>query len=277
MGIKKTLSNVGKSIKKNSPAIFTGLGIVGLGATAYFAYKSRDRVEEIVEDIEDKREKGEEVNQMEVARDLAGAVALPVTTGLLSVGCFVMSYRIQNNRIVTLAGALAAQRAQNLYFEKKYREEHGEEAYDRFITPTDKVEVETTDKKGNKKITVQEVRKDIDRTLGQWFDQSSEYAADDHIYNMAYIDSVNERMQTKLFQRGTLLLNEVLEALGFERTRAGALLGWTTADSFTIQKVVTTLGDPEKGELKEQIWVSWTRPRYIYDDVEFEGRYSIFE
>lgn len=274
MSVKTVFNKVGMSIKKNSPAILTGAGIVGLGATAYLAYKSRDKVEAIVEEIEEKRFNEEEIDKVQVVRDLTEALYLPIVVGSLSVTSIFMSYRIQNNRIAVLSGALAAQQARNMYFENKYRKQHGDEAYSKFMAPTEQEESVEVDKKGKEKVTVQEIKKDIDQTIGQWFDESDEYTSDDHTYNLAYIDSVNDRMQTLLFQRGTLLLNEVREALGFERIRAGALLGWTTSDNFDIEKVVTMLGDEDKGERKEQIWVSWSRPRYIYDDVEFNGRYS---
>lgn len=276
MSMKTVLNKVGMSLKKNSPAILTGAGVVGLGATAYLAYKSRDKVEAVVEDIEEKRFNDEEVDKVKVVRDLTEALYLPIVVGATSVTCIFMSYRIQNNRISVLTGALAAQQARNLYFENKYRKQHGDEAYAKFSAPTEQEESVEVDKKGKEKITVQEVKKDIDHTIGQWFDESSEATSDDHTYNVAYIDSVNDRMQALLFQRGTLLLNEVREALGFDRIRAGALLGWTTSDNFDIDKVITTLGDEDSGELKEQIWVTWSRPRYIYDDMEFNGRYSIY-
>lgn len=276
MKIKQVFNKVSMGVKKHSPAIFTGIGVVGLGATAYLAYKSRDKVEAVVEDIEVKREAGEEINKVEVARDIAEAIYQPVVVGAASVTCILLAHKIQNNRIKTLVGALAVEQARNVYFEQKYRKQHGDEAYNKFIVPTDDLEHVEVDKKGKEKITVQQVKKDIDNTIGQWFDQSSEYTSDDHTYNMMYIDSVNERMQTLLFQRGSLLLNEVREALGFERIRSGALLGWTTQDSFDIEKLVSVLEDEEDGELKEQIWVTWTRPRYIYEDVEFNGRYSIY-
>jgi len=275
MTIKQTLNKVGRSISKHSPAILTGVGVVGLGATAYLAYKSRDKVEEVVEEIERKRDLDIEIDKVEVAKDLAEALAAPIAVGVLSCGAIFMSFRIQNNRIATLAGALAAQQAHNKLMEVKYRKQHGDEAYAKFMTPTEEIEEVTVGKNGKEKITVKEVRTDIDHTIGQWFDESSEYAADDHSYNVAYIDSVNDRMQTILFQRGSLLLNEVREALGLERIRAGALLGWTTMDNFEIDKVITNLGDEEMGEMKEQIFVTWNRPRYIYDDVEFNGRYSV--
>lgn len=275
MKIKQFLNKTGLKIKKNSPAILTGIGIIGLGATAYLAYKSRDKVEAVVIEIEEKRDMGEEINKMEVARDIAEAVYLPVTVGVVSVAAITMSYRIQNNRIAVLASSLAAQQAHNMFMEKKYKKVHGEEAYAKFMMPTESEEFTEVDARGKEKLTVKDVKKDVDDTIGQWYDESSEYVSDDHTYNVAMIDSVTEKLQTILFQRGHLLLNEVREALGFDRIRAGALLGWSSGDVFNVEKVVTLMEDEENGELKEHIWVTWARPRYIYDEVEFNGRYSI--
>lgn len=276
MKFKQTFAKLSTKVAKHSPAIFTGIGIVGLGATAYLAYQSRSKIEEIVVGLEEAREDEVVVSKVTIARDIAEAVYLPVTVGVISCASILMAHKIQNKRIAALAGALVAEQARNIYFESKYRKEHGEEAYAKFVTPTDTVSRTDVDSKGKEKITVTEVKKDIDHTIGQWYDESDEYASDDHTYNVQYIASVNERMQTLLFQRGSLLLNEVREALGFERIRNGALLGWTTMDSFEIERVVTMLGDEENGETKEQIWVTWSRPRYIYNDVDLNGgRYQI--
>ena len=271
---KQAVNKMVMGTKKHSPAILTGVGIIGLGATAWLAYKSRDKVEQVVLDIEDKRDAGEEINKVEVARDIAEAVYLPVTVGALSVAAIFASYRIQNKRIAILASSLAVSQLQNKMFEEKYRKEHGDEAYNRFILPVDRNEIEAVDEKGKVKKTIEEVKKDVDQTLGQWYDESLEYVSDDHDYNMAMIDSIAEKLELILFQRGTLLLNEVREALGFDRIRAGALLGWTAGDSFNIEKIVTNM--EENGEMTPQIWVTWARPRYIYDEVEFQGRYSIY-
>lgn len=275
MNIKQTLSKVTHTVSKHSPAIFTTVGVVGLGATAVLAYKSRDKVQAVVEDIETKREAGEEVNKFEVVKDLVEATYLPITVGVISVASIVMSHRVQRKRIMTLSGVLAAEQARNIYFEKKYKKVHGEEAYANFSTPTDEVEHVEVGKNGKEKVTVHQVKKDIDHTIGQWYDESQEYASDDHTYNVAFIEAVNDRMQTLLFQRGSLLLNEVREALGFERIRAGALLGWTTNDPFDIEFNVMNMFDEGTGEMKDQIWVTWSRPRYIFDEIELGGgRYS---
>jgi hypothetical protein len=274
--MKQTVHKLTMGAKKHSPAIFTGVGIVGLGLTAFWAYKSRDKVEAVVEEIERKRDLEIPINKMEVAKDITEAIYKPVLAGALSVTCILLAQKIQNNRIKVLVGTLAVEQARNIYFEKKYRKEHGEEAYEKFVTPTEDVETIEVDKKGKEKITVTQVKKEIDETIGQWYSDSEDYAADDHHYNIASIDAVNERMQTLLFARGSLLLNEVREALGFSRIRNGALLGWTSSDSFEVEKHVAMVGDEEKGETREQIWVSWSKPRYIHDEVEFNGRYSIY-
>lgn len=275
MKFKQLLNKAVMATKKNSPIILTTVGIIGLGATAYLAYKSRDKVEEVILDIEEVRANEGEVSKVDVARGLAEAVYLPVAVGVVSVAAIVWSYKIQNNRIAVLATSLAAQQMHNYMFEQKYKKEHGEDAYKKFIMPTDRQEVETTDAKGKTKLAINEVKKDVDKTIGQWYDESLEYVRDDHGYNVAMIESITEKLELILFQRGTLLLNEVREALGFDRIRNGQLLGWTAGDSFNIEKVVTVMVDEEDDQMKEQIWVTWARPRYIYEEVEFQGRYSI--
>lgn len=276
MKIKALIAKTGLVIKKHSPAIFITTGVVGIGATAWLAYKSRSKVEAVVERIEEARENGEPIDKIEVAKDLTEALYQPVIVGIASITAILLAHRIQSNRIKFLMGALVTEQARNIYFEQKYRKEHGEEAYNKFVTPIDHVEHVETGKNGKEKITIESVKKDIDETIGQWYSDSSEYAADDHDYNVAYIDAINDRMETLLFQRGHLLLNEVREALGFERTRNGALLGWTTGHNINIQKIVHNIGCVEKGESIEQIWVTWNKPHYIYDSVEFNTRYAIY-
>lgn len=276
MTIKQTFLKAGRTIGKFAPEIYTSLGVVGVGATAYLAYKSKDKVEEVVTDIEERRDNDLPVDPLKVAKDLSVALYIPITVGALSVGSILMAHNIQRKRILTLTGALAAQQAQNLYFENKYRKKHGDKEFEEFMIPTEQIKREEKDSKGKKKEVIEDVKKEVDSTIGEWYSESSEYASDDHGYNMAYIDSVSEKLQTRLFQRGNLLLNEVREELGFERVRAGALLGWTTSDNFDIRKAVTTLGDETIGELREQIYVSWSTPKYIYDDIDFNGRYSAY-
>lgn len=303
-GIKKAE----KLAAKHSPLALTVTGVIGLGATAYLAYKSAHKIEAITDDLEERQRTAErmddiieeiqaakEADPYEVDMDhlheirseledlesdfkpvdrretiyrLGKAVAAPVATGVLSVCAIALSYYIQNNRILNLAASLATATAENAFFEKKYRETYGDDKYEEFVTPTEEQEIEQNGK--SKKVKVQ-AKKDGN---GRWFSESNEYASDDHDYNRQFIRTVEDRMQDKLFRNGYLVLNDVLDQLGFERSRAGALAGWSVENDFKLSQVVSNITDPDTGEMTAQIYVSWPKPRYIYDDVSYSGRYA---
>ena len=303
-GIKKAE----KLAVKHSPLALTVTGVIGLGATAYLAYKSAHKIEAITDDIEERQRTAERmddiIEEIQASKDmdpisvdvdhlreindelkeleadfkpvdrretiyrLGKAVAAPVATAVLSVCAIALSYYIQNNRILNLAASLATATAENAFFEKKYRETYGDDKYEEFITPTEEQEIEKDGK--SKKVKVQAKRDGN----GRWFSESNEYASDDHDYNRQFIRTVEDRMQDKLFRNGYLVLNDVLDQLGFERSRAGALAGWSVENDFKLSQVVTNVTDPETGEMNPQIYISWPKPRYIYDDVSYSGRYG---
>ena len=301
---KLNLKNLTKSIKvanhaiaKNSPLLLTVAGVVGLGATAFLAFKSAGKVADITDNLDKARETEEQINDLqnvenpteeekdalealqkdfkpvkrtEVIKDLAGAVAAPVLTGTLSVCALAMSYYILNNRVLSLAASLATATAQNTYFERKFKREYGEEEFNKFTTPSHEEEREVTDDKGKtqkKHVKLQ----DRDMNLnGEFFDNSTEYASDDHAYNQQFITAKEQVLQDRLFRNGWLFLNEVRDELGFERTRDGAMVGWTSSDSFNLVQRNGRFIDPVTGEVKPQIYVAWSQPHYIYDDVNYK-------
>lgn len=267
--IKRKFHKAGRKIRKHSPAILMASGIVGFIGFGVTMYKAQPKIEEIVEEVEAKQEAGEEVDKMAVVKRTARALALPVALGVVSTAAMVWSYKIQTNRIVTLSGALAATQAAHRKLQNKIKTKLGEEEYKKFVT-TDEVVTKTVDDEGNEAETVEKVKAEIDSTLGEWFSESSEYASDSLDYNLQWIESKAASLDLKLFGRGTLLLNEVRDSLGFPRIRMGALLGWSTAGQvFSIDTMVYNEEDPITHELKPNIRVSWTPPQYIYDEVEY--------
>ena len=306
LGLGKTLAKVGRVINKNAPIILTVAGVAGVGATAIFAYKSKDKVEAVVEKMEESQQKAKDISDLndvlnstekrlsdeeyettkeqidkltaeytpysnfEIARDIAGAVALPVFTGVASVTAIALSYYIQNNRIVNLAAALATSTAENAYFRKQYKEKYGQEQYDEFIS-THKEEVMVEGAKKEKEVNV---ANDLSRsTTEAWFRESAYFASDDYDYNMSYITSKLDAMDLRLFQRGFLTLNEVYDALGLEPTKQGALLGWSTGDFSWDVRPVNVL-DRETNTVMPEPLIKWTIPTYIYDKVDYDKVYA---
>jgi DNA-binding protein YbaB len=306
--VQRSFSKVRHTTVKYSPEILTGVGIVGLGATAYFAYKSAKKVEIITDDLENRRKIEEEIEALkdqiaqaardgqdekevelkeqlsvmskgfepvsrpEVVRDLAGAVAKPVLTGGLSICAIALSYYIQHHRIMALAGAFASATLEREVFEKRFKEKYGEKQWEEFSEPTEEEQV--VDKKGKEKTIKVKSKKDPSGLYGRWFDESSEYTADDLTYCAAFIDAQSTAMEDKMFRNGYIVLNDVLDKLGFERTRMGAFVGWDASQNFEIKRRTTTVTNPVTGEIETQIFVHWPKPKYVFDEIDYDGRYS---
>lgn len=301
--LTQVVNKVGHTVSKHSPIILTVTGVAGLGATAVLSYKAAKKVEVIVEDIEYNRDTQEELLALQnmresdhaklskdanrhleeleetfvpmtratMVKNLAGAVALPVITGVASVSAITLSYWIQNNRIVNLAAALATASAERKYYESKFKKDYGEKEYNKFTTPVAEEEIQY-EKNGKKVVKKTNVQSDVPSLHGEWFDHSTEYAADDHEYNMAFIESVNRKLDLMLFRKGYLLMNEMFDELGLPRTKAGAMIGWTSGMSFDLYSDVTNVRNRVTGETEQQIYVKWKPAGYIYDTVEYEVR-----
>lgn len=302
MSIIKGFHKVSKMAAKNSPAILTGVGVAGLGATAYYSYKSAKKIEVITDDLENRRKLEElidlvqityidkglpltkevkesydvakenfvPIDRFTVVKDVAGAVALPVALGLASITCIVLSYHIQNNRIVTLAGALATATAERIYYNNKFKADYGQEEYEKFTTPVERTRSQITDADGEIQNVDTFAKVDIKSLHGVWFSDSSEYTRDDHEYNMAFVRQAAEALDLKLFRNGFLTMNEVLDALSIERTKQGALMGWSVSTNFTITPEITICRDKLSGVSGPQIYIKWSNPTYIYDLVEYK-------
>ena len=90
---------------------------------------------------------------------------------------------------------------------------------------------------------------------------------------MQYIESLSAQLELAQFNKNGLVLNEVLETLGMDKSRQGALLGWI-GSSFSIEPEFVFVTDSITGEKKKEIYIRWeTKPTYIYDKVNYDSPY----
>lgn len=267
--VKITGHKVGHKLNKHAPAIMTATGIAGLGLTAYLTYQSRPKIEEIIERVEEAQANDIEVDKFAVAQDLLKATALPILAGSVSISMIFGSYSVQQKRIKALAGTLAATTAEHVYYKEKYKAQYGEEEYNEFYAPIEEKTIENEE--GEEEVKTVQV--DSDSTginSGMWFDRSDEYGADDHAYNKMFVQSKIDRIELIYFQRGTLLLNEVLQELGFETTRVGSMLGWTQGHSSPNFEIVThKVFSEDTGFEEPQIRIQWNPPVYVYENFDY--------
>ena len=267
--ITRGLKSAGRTISKHSPLLLTLTGIAGVGVTAYFAYKSAKKVEVIVEEIEADREAGIEVDRVEVAKDVAGAIALPVLTGLVSIAAIGFSYRIQNVRIGGLASALTAMAAEHKMVQDKIRTRYGDDAFNKLMMPTH-LEKHTEEMPDGEEVEVfvDSLDESEDSFIyGRWFHNSSEWVADDKFYNERYVISKIEDLENKLFRNGFLTMNEAFDILGFDRTLAGGVMGWGVGEFQCDYNVTDVLN--AAGYYEPRIFIRWNAPKAIHSTIEY--------
>ena len=241
---------VGKVAKK-SPEILIIAGIGGLIASTVMACRKTKEVNDILDSfkeekdaIKDLSEKDEE-GSINVPKEMAKVYLKtsfefvkvyykPVILGTASIMCILGSHRILNKR---LAGVTAAYTSLDNAF-KKYRkrvvDKLGADADREFRLGTKEETVKVLkkgkdgeDKIVDKKCTTIDGTDDIS-DYGRWFGEgySREYEKNNDAYNLAFLKGKETYFNQLLHARGHVFLNEVYDELGFERTSAGAVVGW---------------------------------------------------
>lgn len=267
----KAVGKVGEVTSANAPLVLSVGGVIGVAGTAYLAYKSAKKVEDIVENIEEYTEEhGVAPSRYEVVRDLAGAVALPVAVGALSIGAIVLSYKIQDGRISALSGALTSVLAERTFYKEKYAQQHGEEEAKKFYSPVTEKAVKIEDEDGNEReIKSTTINRELDEVNGIWFDNNSELYTDDEFLNQQQVYSTIEELDSKFFQKGEVTMNELREAFGFQPSELGALLKWTDLTGFGLEAVEHDIYNERTGEYEALIYLTWKAPKHAYSGFSF--------
>lgn len=293
--------------QKHAPLILTAAGIVGIGASVYTMYKARPKIEAIVDDVENRQELLDRLNELnvmvksgtpmteaqfemhktlidenakepfevkrsEMIRRYAGALALPISLAVLSSTAIGASYVIMNKRLSGLATALAVTTAEHKYLESKVSKKYGEEELHKLET-VEEEEYTETNSKGKEVTKKREVRANTayNSLSGRWFADSDEYASDSHDMNMTFLRNKSRQLDEELFRKGYLSLNRALSVLGFPLAKGGSELGWNTQSGFALDFQTTNFNETATGEIIPQVYVRWNRPISIFNDIDLNG------
>ena len=250
-------SKVGFQLRKHSPEILIAAGIVGTVASAVIACKASTKVSAIVEDTKtqldavhemktryidnksddevpaytmDDVKKDTAIIYIQTGVKLAKLYIPSVTLGVLSLSCIVVSNNILRKRNVALAAAYTALDTSFKEYRDRVADRFGEEVDKQLRHGIKAVEiVETsTDENGNettssKTINIVEGCSDYAR----YFEAgTSPYWEKESAYNEMFIEAQQNYANDRLKANGYLFLNDVYESLGFEKTKAGQVVGW---------------------------------------------------
>jgi hypothetical protein len=251
---------VGKTeliVKKNSPEILMGVGIVGIVATVVTACRATLKADEVLDHHNEKMEKIHDAEQFQdeecpyppevvkkeklivytqTAVDFVKLYAPTIAVGSLSVACILVSNRIIKKRYLGAVAAYNAISASYETYRSRVREKYGEDVdYEmRYGVKREKIEEKVTDENGKtvkKKTEVEHIDGDPSVYARYW----GKYIKDGIInpnwdenpeFNFYFLKAKQDECNMVLHSRGYIFLNEVYNMLKIEQTQVGQVVGW---------------------------------------------------
>lgn len=253
-GVTRAFNKVGFTLRKHSPEILVVAGCVGTAVSAVMACKATLKVNTIADEAKANVEKihdavengvteaGEEYTVEDSKKDLTVVYAQTgikfvklygpaVALGALSITSILSGHNILRKRNMALAAAYATVDNGFKAYRGRVVERFGEELDKelKFNIKSKEIEETVVDENGKEKT----VKKTVDVVdPNTWSDYARIY--DDGCngwtkspeHNLAYVKQIQNQANDVLKARGHLFLNEVYDMLGFNRTKAGQVVGW---------------------------------------------------
>ena len=244
MEMKKIINKVKFNVVKHSPEILMGLGIAGVITSTVLACRSTLKVQEILDykeenmnNIKEVLSEGREDYTEEDARKdktiimTTTAIRLmklyipSVIIGAGSIACLLESHNVMRNRNAGLAAALAATTESFKQYRERVTEKYGDEVDKEMRYGIKKEKKEKDGKKTKEEIVVGCDEKELSG-YARYFNENNINWSDDPQFNLMFLRQNQNWANDKLISQGYLYLNDVYEALGFPKSKAGQVVGW---------------------------------------------------
>ena len=242
--IKNVLNKVKFNVVKHSPEILMGIGIAGVVTSTVLACRSTLKVQEILDykeknmnNIKEVLDEGREDYTEEDARKdktiimtttalrIMKLYAPSVIIGAGSIACLLQSHNVMRNRNAGLAAALAATTESFKQYRERVTEKYGDEVDKEMRYGIKKEKKEKDGKKTKEEIVVGCDEHELSG-YARYFNENNMYWSEDPQYNMMFLRQNQNWANDKLISQGYLYLNDVYDALGFPKTKAGQVVGW---------------------------------------------------
>jgi hypothetical protein len=229
-------------LQKHSPTILFTAGVVGMVGTVVLASKATLKVDEVLDRHELKAEQADKalkhdnidyddadyhkdmvVLYTHTAVDLLKLYGPAIVVGGFSIAALTGSHHILSSRNTALTAAYAVLDKGYSEYRKRVQAALGTEAeaklrYEHQIG-------EYVDEKG-KLVEQTHVTKGAASIYARFFDEYSKNWQRNADYNRMFIVSQQNYLNDLLHARGHVFLNEAYDALGLDRSKEGAVVGW---------------------------------------------------
>lgn len=250
--VTRTFNKSMFQLKKHSPEIAIGAGIVGVVTASVMACKATTKLSAILDDTketvdaihkvsndpnmtekytEEDGKKDLAIVYTQTGLKLAKLYGPSVILGAASIGCILYSHKVMKGRNVALAAAYATVDQSFKQYRNRVVERFGQELDKELKYGVKAVEVEET--VVNEDGTESTIKKHIDVVNPEGFSEYSRFFADgclgwekDPEMNLFTLKQAQNWANERLQSKGYLYLNEVYEMLGIPKTKAGHVVGW---------------------------------------------------
>ena len=249
----RNLHKVGFKFKKHSPEILVVAGVVGTVASAVMACKATLKVNDILEETKVEIEKvktvvadetisEEKYSEQDAKKDLAIIYAHTgikfvklygpsIILGTLSITGILASNNILRKRNIALAAAYKAIDTGFKEYRSRVVERFGEELDKelRYNVKAKEIKEKVVDENGKEKTvkkTINVADPNFYSDYARCYDDGCKGWVKDSEYNLMFLRNTQSFMNEKLRAQGYLFLNDVYDALGIPRSKAGQVVGW---------------------------------------------------
>lgn len=296
---------VGFSLRKHSPEILMGVGIVGGVAAAVLACKATPKAQEVLEQakievdavhevIEHEDISEEEYSQQDAQKDLAGtyirtgvgllkAYGPAIALGALSIVSILASNNILRKRNVALAAAYTL--VDNTFKEYRGRvvDRFGKEVDRelRYNLKAEKITETVTDENGKEKTvkkTVLVPNEDgaTESGYARLFTAGNKSWENNPEMNLSYLKAEQHMFQLILERDGYLLLSDVYKRLGYRVTEVSTQVGWIYEHNNPVGDNEVKFGFEDDDAFmcgkSASVWLDFNVDGYILNRIEKANR-----
>lgn len=240
-------------VRKHSPEILAGVGVVGVVGSFVMACKATTKLSDILDESKEQLDMIKEVvvdpayegkydehdaksdttiTYVQTGMKIAKLYAPSVILCAGSLGCLLASNNILRKRNAALTAAYATIDKSFKEYRRRVSERFGDEVEKEIRYNIKAKEITTVDEDGNEvKETIKEIEVDPNSPesysdYARFFDESCAAWQNDAEYNLTFLKAQQQYANDLLKARGRLFLNEVYRMLGIDETKAGQIVGW---------------------------------------------------
>lgn len=281
-------SKVGRQIllgKKHTPTLLFAGGVVGVVGATVMACKATLKLDSVLEEAEktsaevanfndDRYSEEDRVKDLykvkvRTAMRVVKLYAPAVAVGTVSVAALTGSHVVLSKRNTALMAAYSALDKGFSQYRDRVREEYGDEKDLEFRRGVD-ISQETVEGKNGSKVVE---RKNLGTGLSIYarcFDETNPNWNPHPDYNRAFLHAQQTYLNDMLHARGHVFLNEVYDALGMERSKPGAVVGWVMGNGDNFVDIGMFNPDSERARAfingqERSIFLDFNVDGVIYD------------